>query len=386
MHIDTERLHLTMSAGIVSNAHGGADDLPQLASQALRKAKQAGQDRETCFDASLRPVATDGILLARELRRGIESDQLRLHYQPIVEVASNRLTGFEALVRWQHPELGLLAPAQFIELAERTNQITALGAWVTGQACRTLMDVGPLAAGLPSMSINISARQLDDDSIVELLQQAMQSAGCPPKSVTVEVTETALMRDLTAAVHALQRIKELGVGLSLDDFGTGYSSLLYLKHFPVDLIKIDKSFVRGLGTEADDTAIVASTVSLAHSIGVRCVAEGVETFDQLDLLRRLGCDYAQGYLFSRPLPRPQLDQWLRAHSPVSPDAKTDAAPNSAASSEVMRLHHEGASLHTIAAALNKQGLRTDRGVRWSAKSVATAITVSQFPDIILPRE
>jgi predicted signal transduction protein with EAL and GGDEF domain len=192
------------------------------------------------------------------------------------------------------------------------------------------------------------------------------------------------MHNLSGATATLQAIKSLGVDLALDDFGTGYSSLLYLRDFPVDRIKIDRSFVHGLGTRADDTAIVASTISLAHSVGVQAVAEGVETVDQLTLLRQMGCDFAQGFLFSVPLTLAQLERWLLEHPPARRRrARAVTRPLAPEASRILRLHHEGASLHTIAARLNVEGLRTPLAVRWSSQSVAKVITESAFPSIVM---
>jgi PAS domain S-box-containing protein len=319
---------------------------------AVRTAKETGRDRAVWFDTS------------HDLQRGIERGELRLHFQPIIELTFNKLVGVEALVRWERPGVGLLQPADFIGLAERTGQIVPLGAWVAQEACRIAVELARLDTGPHAVSINLSARQLSDPGVVEMLRAALLDSSCPPSSIDIEVTETALMHDMGAATATLDAIKALGVSLALDDFGTGYSSLLYLRHFPVDRIKIDQSFVQGLGTNADDTAIVASTISLAHSIGVRCVAEGVETAGQLALLRQLGCDFAQGYLFSRPLTLEQLHLWLPGHAPSSRPEETD---------RILHLHAEGASLNTIAAALNVQGLRTARGSRWTAPTVAKVI-------------
>lgn len=208
-----------------------------------------------------------------------------------------------------------------------------------------------------------------------MLRGALQDSGCLPSSIVIEVTETALTHDLDGATATLRAIKELGVSIALDDFGTGYSSLVYLKHFPVDHIKIDQSFVGGLGVQPDDTAIVASTISLAHSVGVKAVAEGVETLEQLTRLRRMGCDFAQGYLFSRPLPLAELHRWLPRHR-----AQEGArSPSPTLASRMVKLHRDGASPSTIAASLNHEGLRTASGTRWSASSVVKVVARSAPP-------
>jgi PAS domain S-box-containing protein/diguanylate cyclase (GGDEF)-like protein len=384
--VGDQTLFLTVSAGLASSTVTPGPDLFAAATHALEVAKAGGRDRAVWLDAAQRrPIA--GLRLANDLRVGIETGQLRLLYQPIVELANHDVVGVEALVRWERPGFGLLSPSEFIDAAERTGQIVSLGAWVSAQACQTAVRLAQLASAPHSMSINLSARQLMDPGVVGMLQCALADTGCDPASVIIEVTETALMQDMARATATLQAMKALGVALALDDFGTGYSSLLYLKNFPVDRIKIDQSFIGGLGVDADDTAIVASTISLAHSVGVQAVAEGVETVDQLTLLRQMGCDFAQGFLFSAPLTLAELQRWLAAHPAARRRRVRDAPRTTVApeASRILRLHREGASLHTIAAALNVDGLHTAVGVRWSPKSVANVIATAQFPGLALPR-
>jgi PAS domain S-box-containing protein/diguanylate cyclase (GGDEF)-like protein len=384
--VGDQTLFLTVSAGLASSTVTPVPDLFAAATHALEVAKAGGRDRAVWLDvAQGRPIA--GLRLANDLRVGIETGQLRLLYQPIVELANHDVVGVEALVRWERPGYGLLNPSEFIDVAERTGQIVSLGAWVSAQACETAVRLARLGSGPHSMSINLSARQLMDPGVVTMLQCALADTGCDPASVVIEVTETALMQDMAGATATLEAIKALGVALALDDFGTGYSSLLYLKNFPVDRIKIDQSFIGGLGVDADDTAIVASTISLAHSVGVQAVAEGVETVDQLTLLRQMGCDFAQGFLFSAPLTLAELQRWLAAH-PAARRRRVREAPRTTLAPEasrILRLHRDGASLHTIAAALNVDGLHTAVGVRWSPKSVAKVIATAQFPGLALPR-
>jgi EAL domain-containing protein (putative c-di-GMP-specific phosphodiesterase class I) len=257
--------------------------------------------------------------------------------------------------------VGLLSPVSFIDVAERTGQIVLLGRWVARNACRASARLAATASRAHAVSVNVSARQLSDPDLVPMLRQAVQDSGCAPSTIIVEVTETVLMHDLDAASATLDEIKALGIGLDLDDFGTGYSSLLYLKHFPVDRIKIDRSFVSGLGISIGDTAIVASTIALAHSLGVRAVAEGVETTGQLELLRGMGCDYAQGYLFSRPLDFEALCTWLEAYVPVTPARfATDASPTGEA---LVPSRHAAADRRDVRAADRDEiaDLRDDAG-------------------------
>ncbi len=302
--------------------------------------------------------------------------------------STSRSTGRWALVRWERPGAGLLLPAAFIAEAERTGQIVPLGAWVTRQACEAAVVLAQRASGPHSVSINLSARQLSEPGIVDMLADALQASGCDPGTIVIEVTETAITHDMAAATATLQAMKDLGVGLALDDFGTGYSSLLCLRQFPVDRIKIDRSFVSGLGTDPDSTAIVASTVSLAHSVGVLAVAEGVETLDQLALLRQMGCDFAQGYLFSRPLTFENLEQWLSARPSEEDPPPSDEVAEPPAAYEsllILELHRDGASLNTIAAMLNQRGLLNPRGQQWRAQSVAKVIARAEFPTLPLGR-
>lgn len=323
--VGADEVRLTVSTGMVTSALARGADLLAAALDALRAAKNSGRDRVVWYTEALRTSSTGAFRLASDLRQGIERDELRLHFQPIVSLATGGVVGVEALVRWQRPGVGLLSPASFIDVAERTGQVVPLGAWVARHACLAAARLHRLGNGPRSVSINLSARQLSDPGLVEMLRAALADSGCPPESIIVEVTETALMYDLAAATSALEAIKALGVGLDLDDFGTGYSSLLYLKHFPVDRIKIDGSFVAGLGSDYADTAIVASTIALAHSIGIEAVAEGVETADQFALLRRMGCDFAQGYLLGRPLGLDRLNEWLERHVPAGAEPELTGA-------------------------------------------------------------
>jgi PAS domain S-box-containing protein len=303
-------VRVTISAGLARGSGDEAGRLLGAATDALRMASLSGGDQSVWFDASSEPASEADVHVGAALREGLEQGEMRLHYQPIIDVARNVIWGAEALVRWDRPGVGLVPPAGFIELAERTGQIVPLGAWVTNEACATAADLDAPSGQSMHVSINLSGRQLMDPGVLPMLRSALELSGCAPGLIEIEVTETALMRDLNAAREALHEVKALGVGLSLDDFGTGYSSLAYLKHFPVDRIKIDRSFVAGVGQDPDDTAIVASTIALAHIMGIRCVAEGVETGDQYALLRRMGCDFAQGYFIARPMPIEALRSWV----------------------------------------------------------------------------
>ena len=314
--VGADALRLTVSMGMVTTALAPGADLLAAAMDALRAAKDSGRDQVIWYTEALHTGSSSAFRLANDLHRGIERGELRLHYQPIMQLRTNEVVGVEALVRWERPGVGLLNPVSFIDMAERTGQIVPLGVWVVRQACLAAANLARLPNGPRSVSINVSARQLSEPGLVAMLSEALRESGCAPSMIIVEVTETALTYDLDAATATLEAIKALGVGLDLDDFGTGYSSLLYLRHFPVDRIKIDQSFVAGLGSNHADTAIVASTIALAHSIGIQAVAEGVETTEQLKGLREMGCDFAQGFLLSRPMPLDALNDWLGHHVPA----------------------------------------------------------------------
>jgi len=234
-----------------------------------------------------------------ELHHALERGELRVHFQPIVRVGDGCVTGFEALLRWQHPERGLVGPIEFVELAEQTGLIVPIGSWVLEEACRQLVHWHDQGATL-TMSVNLSPRQLAEPTLPDALARVLHASGVDTDSVWLEITESTLMRDAEAAVTALGALRAVGVHLSVDDFGTGYSSMAYLKRFPVDVLKIDRTFVDGLGRDPEDSAICGAIVGLAHALGLRAVAEGVETPEQLAELRTIDCDLAQGYLFGRP--------------------------------------------------------------------------------------
>jgi EAL domain-containing protein (putative c-di-GMP-specific phosphodiesterase class I) len=212
--------------------------------------------------------------------------------------------GVEALIRWQHPDQGLVAPYRFIPVAEESGLIIPIGAWVLEQACHQLRVWNLRGQDGPqgSVEVNLSARQIDDPRIVATVEEILTRTGLPPEHLTLEITESALMEDAASALGVLRALKELGVLLAIDDFGTGYSSLSYLQRFPLDILKVDRMFVESLGSDADGEEIVSAVINLAHALGLQVVAEGVETTEQLQILRSLGCDLAQGFLFSKPLP------------------------------------------------------------------------------------
>jgi diguanylate cyclase (GGDEF)-like protein/PAS domain S-box-containing protein len=293
----------TMSVGVAVAAHAdvaSSDTLLRDADEAMYKAKRQGPNVIQLFDDTLRTVAASRLQMLSELRRATGHGELRLVYQPVMGVTDERLVGVEALLRWQSPR-GLVPPDQFIPFAERSGLIIPMGAWVVREACRQAAEwaVDDPVGREMTMSVNVSGRQLTHTArFADTVRLALQESGLNPTALILEVTESALMDDAEAALRVVNDLKALGVRIAIDDFGTGYSSLLYLKRFPVDLLKIDRSFVAGLGKNADDQAIVRSVVDLAEAFGIASVAEGVETDDQLGDLRQLGCDFGQGFLWS----------------------------------------------------------------------------------------
>ncbi|HUH08326.1 MAG TPA: EAL domain-containing protein [Egibacteraceae bacterium] len=309
-------LHVSGSIGIaLSENAASAEDLLRDANLALNDAKLRGRGRYRVYREAEGQRALERLDLEHALRDAIEGDQLVLYYQPELALTDASVTGVEALVRWQHPERGLVPPLDFISLAEETGLIVPLGNWVLREACRQAVRWQETFPEQTLMfSVNLSARQLDQPDLVDVVASALQDAGLQPDRLCLELTESVLMEEAEVTVQTLHRLKELGVRLAVDDFGTGYSSLLYLKRFPVDVLKIDRSFIAGLGQDAEDSTIVRAVVSLAHAMGLQAIAEGVETIEQLNELRVLRCDLAQGFHWSRPLPPSELLEWLRTYS------------------------------------------------------------------------
>ena len=312
--IGEQELFVTTSIGIaLSNGrHTSPSALLRDADTAMYRAKQAGKARCEVFDPSMNTAAVERLALETDLRRALERGEFELHYQPKVELATGRLAGLEALVRWRHPQRGLVSPAQFIPLAEETGLIVPLGRWVLAEACR---QVRVWQAGVPTappltLSVNLSAREFLQPDLVDEVARVLRDSRLAPGSLKLEITESVLMAEPLFSNGTLQALKRLGVQLVVDDFGTGYSSLGYLKGLPVDMLKIDRTFVAGLGQDAGDTAIVEAVITLARTLGLTVTAEGVERVEQLMQLRDLGCQLGQGYYFARPLPSAAVDALL----------------------------------------------------------------------------
>ena len=306
-------VRLTASVGI--SLSGGESVHPESllrdADAAMYRAKERGRARHELYSDNEREQASIRSEMVDELASAIEQGQIEVHFQPIIDLSSGRVDGVEALARWHHPERGILPPGEFIGLAEETGLIVGLGLSVLSraadQARRWEIEMGSRA---PKVHVNISARQLSDTDLPDLVAGVISHSLIDADRLCLEVTESVLMDDAERSEEALIQLKGLGVEIAIDDFGTGYSSLAYLRRFPVDVLKVDRSFVDGLGPDPDATAIVSAIVSLAHSLGLECVAEGVETLEQLAGLRKLGCRQAQGFYFARPHPAPEVNRYL----------------------------------------------------------------------------
>jgi len=317
---------ISASIGIAVASHDhGADELVRDADAAMYRAKERGGSRAELYDNDLREAVDQRFATASALRLGSERGDVQAYYQPIVNVATGAIAGVEALARWEHPVRGLLPPSQFIEVAEQTGLIVGLGESMLKSACHDIATWNREHVNQPPMyvAVNVSARQLSMPGLPEAVAASLATSGLPASLLHLELTESALMEDVDVSRTWLDDLRRLGTHLSVDDFGTGYSSLRYLREFPVSTLKIDRSFVDGLGREPDDTAIVAGVVQLAHSLGLTTVAEGVETAEQLALLKRHGCEMAQGFLWSAPLTMSALTLWLDtfwARHHVTPEA------------------------------------------------------------------
>jgi diguanylate cyclase (GGDEF)-like protein len=304
------------SMGIVTStmAHDQPEQILRSADMAMYRAKAAGRARYELFDRAMHTDALARLQLETDLRRAVERGEFILHYQPVVSLRTGRITGFEALVRWQHPERGLVQPADFIPVAEETGLILPMGRWVLSEACRQVRewnDLFPRAEPL-GIGVNLSARQFSQSGLVDQLTQALETTGASPTSLRLEITEAAIIDRGRYAVAVLMQIRELGVQVYLDDFGTGYSSLSYLHGLPVDGIKIDRAFVSDLDTNDDNLRLVKTLLTLSEIVGIRAEAEGISSAEQLKELRSLNCEQGQGYLFSAPITSDAVEQLLRA--------------------------------------------------------------------------
>jgi predicted signal transduction protein with EAL and GGDEF domain len=307
-----EQLVITTSIGItiIPNDSVQPNVLTKNADLAMYRAKERGRNNYQYFAEEMTTKAQSRLRIENELREALEASRFELFYQPKVRLADQRLTGVEALIRWHHPQRGLLTPDKFISIAEDSGVIVGIGAWVIQQGCIAARDLAA-QAGVPiQVAVNLSPRQFRDPNLVNTVRRCIREAGIDPAQLEIEITETMLMSDKEAAAFTVERLHELGIKLAIDDFGTGYSGLDYLKRFPIDTIKIDRSFVTDIPGNADDMAITAAVISMAHRLDLAVVAEGVETAEQLKFLRDHHCEYGQGYYFSRPLPFAEIQRFF----------------------------------------------------------------------------
>ena len=317
-HVRDNELEVSVSIGIaVSSGQESAEQLIRDADLAMYRAKEEGRDRYELFDAPMRTRVLDRIELEKDLRKALERDQLQLDYQPLVSIRDRSIVGAEALLRWQHPERGLVPPLEFVPIAEDSTLVLSIGEWVLKTACRQLAawtDAGTCPAGF-GVSVNLSPKQLTP-GLPALVADAVQATGIQPSSLSIEITESLLVEEAESPAELLRDLKSLGVRLVLDDFGTGYSSLSYLHRFELDGLKLDRSFISRLGSDPSGSKLVAASIEMARALDLTVVAEGVETEQQLARLRELSCPLGQGYLFARPGPAHELERRLQLRPPT----------------------------------------------------------------------
>jgi diguanylate cyclase (GGDEF)-like protein len=310
------QLTVTASIGIASGMRENAEELLRDADVALYEAKAAGKNRYVLFESRMQTIAQDRLVLEMDLAEALSQKQLFLLYQPTFDLQSENVIGVEALIRWRHPTRGTIAPLEFISIAEESGLIIEIGRWVLQEACRQAATWHREGHRI-GMAVNVSGRQLDSDELIHDVRQALQHSELDPKALTLEITETTLMRDAQATAKRLHKLKQLGVRIAIDDFGTGYSSLAYLRQFPVDALKIDRSFISGIAASNESAALIHTLVQLGKMLQIETLAEGIEDQIQLETLQREHCDQGQGFLFSRPLDVDGIEAFLQsADTPI----------------------------------------------------------------------
>ena len=311
-NFNDRELYVTASIGIGVYPHDGVDAQALLknAGAALSRVKEQGGNGYQFYATEMNAKALQQLTLENDLRRAIEREEFVLHYQPQVDINSGRILAVEALIRWQHPDLGFVSPADFIPLAESNGLIVAIGEWTLRTACAQAKRWHDDGLSHVRMSVNLSARQFEQSDLLDMVARVLGETGLDPGYLEFEITESAVMKNAERAIEIMRRLKEMRAQIAIDDFGSGYSSLSYLKRFPIDRLKIDQSFVREATTDSTDAAIIMAIVTLAQNLKLKVIAEGVETEEQLTLLRRLNCDEIQGYLFSKPIPPEALELLL----------------------------------------------------------------------------
>src|SRR5258706_13333172 len=308
--VGSEEIVLTCSAGISVYPLDAedADAVLRNADTAMYRAKEKGGNAFECYTSDMNSRSKEHLLLSAGLRRALERNEFFLHYQPQMDIATGLLSGMEALIRWNHPEQGVIAPGRFIPVCEQTGLIVPIGQWVLRAACESTNQLGNSLGVVPGISVNGSARQFKRSDLAPYVEEVLRSLDFPPECLELELTESMVAQDAAFAAQTMRSLKSLGVRIAIDDFGTGYSSLSYLKRYPVDRLKIDQSFVRGIASDPDDETICRTIISLAHNLGLKVIAEGVENDKQLAFLQQYGCDEVQGYLIGRPMPWDDLQK------------------------------------------------------------------------------
>ncbi len=326
-NIKDKKMFITASIGIILYPLDDidVDSLLKNADTAMYHAKEKGRNNYQFYNHEMSVKLEQRLELEHELRHALERDEFMLQYQPQVDIKQGRIVGIEALIRWQHPERGMIPPDQFIGIAEETGLIVPLGEWVLQQACKQMQ--GLRRSGLPSIqvSVNLSVRQLHETSLLATISQTLQNAGLEPSELDLEITESMLMSDMDRVTQTLRELSELGVSISVDDFGTGHSSLAYLKQFPISTLKIDRSFIRDIPFDKDDVSITIAIINMARGLGIKTVAEGVEIREQLDFLKTHECNLMQGYYFSKPVSIDEIVTLLRREQDLRDPAPLGSA-------------------------------------------------------------
>jgi diguanylate cyclase (GGDEF)-like protein len=312
--------HLTTSVGIAISGQDGmeAEALLKAADTAMYSAKEQGSNHFRFYTPEMNTMIVEQLQMEKSLRHAIENEELILHYQPLVDIRSGQVAGMEALVRWYSKERGMVSPGEFIPLAERTGLIVTIGEWVLRTACRQNKKWQEMGYPKLLVAVNLSPRQFEHPHLVEMVADILDETGLEPQYLKLEITESLAMTNADSAIEKLHDLRSLGIRIAIDDFGTGYSSLGYLKKFPIDTLKIDRSFVGDIPADGDDVAIVTAIIAMAHNLKIDVVAEGVETDEQLQFLREQSCDAMQGYLFSKPVPAEQFERFLKPQQEVFP--------------------------------------------------------------------